>query len=152
MQPMLVNETILSAVSTLPSSIQLLKSMAQILTRPDIKALFGTHSRDPKHLVNCMVDIRELTSSVSNLSTRSWHPIGRSVQQPRGNQESSQASVAGRPEGIDRRTVRLIHKIVIRQYRSDERSRSLEPVRIVLNFCSTIFSLSRRLARLISMG
>ncbi|CAK9819447.1 ATP-binding cassette sub-family A member 13 [Anthophora plagiata] len=40
LQPMLNNETILSAISTLPNSIQLLKSMAQILTRPDIKALF----------------------------------------------------------------------------------------------------------------
>ncbi|CAL7936973.1 unnamed protein product [Xylocopa violacea] len=40
LQPMLGNETILSAVSTLPNSIQLLKSMAQILTRPEIKALF----------------------------------------------------------------------------------------------------------------
>ncbi|OAD61200.1 ATP-binding cassette sub-family A member 13 [Eufriesea mexicana] len=40
LQPMLGNETILSAVSTLPHSIQLLKSMAQILTRPEIKALF----------------------------------------------------------------------------------------------------------------
>ncbi|XP_035722982.1 uncharacterized protein LOC118441973 isoform X2 [Vespa mandarinia] len=40
MQPILSNETILSAVKTLPKSIQLLKSMAQILTRPEIKALF----------------------------------------------------------------------------------------------------------------
>nr|XP_012136751.1 PREDICTED: uncharacterized protein LOC100878441 isoform X3 [Megachile rotundata] len=40
LQPMLDNETVLSAVSTLPNSIQLLKSMAQILTRPEIKALF----------------------------------------------------------------------------------------------------------------
>ncbi|XP_033187616.2 lipid droplet defective isoform X1 [Bombus vancouverensis nearcticus] len=40
LQPMLGNETILSAISTLPNSIQLLKSMAQILTRPEIKALF----------------------------------------------------------------------------------------------------------------
>ncbi|XP_076284763.1 lipid droplet defective isoform X2 [Lasioglossum baleicum] len=39
-QPMLSNETVLSAVKTLPHSIQLLKSMAQILTKPEIKALF----------------------------------------------------------------------------------------------------------------
>lgn len=42
---MLGNKTILSAIDTLPNSIQLLKSMAQILTRPEIKALFGTHAR-----------------------------------------------------------------------------------------------------------
>lgn len=41
LQPMLNNKTIISAVETLPQSIQLLKSMAQILTRPEIKALFG---------------------------------------------------------------------------------------------------------------
>ncbi|KAF7403454.1 hypothetical protein HZH68_006248 [Vespula germanica] len=48
MQPILSNETILSAVKTLPKSIQLLKSMAQILTRPEIKALFdrGIHLGD----------------------------------------------------------------------------------------------------------
>ncbi|XP_014612694.1 PREDICTED: uncharacterized protein LOC106791527 isoform X1 [Polistes canadensis] len=40
MQPILNNETILSAVKTLPKSIQLLKSMAEILTRPEIKTLF----------------------------------------------------------------------------------------------------------------
>ncbi|XP_026675626.1 uncharacterized protein LOC108632621 isoform X2 [Ceratina calcarata] len=40
LQPMLGNETILSAIRTLPNSIQLLKSMAQILTKPEIKALF----------------------------------------------------------------------------------------------------------------
>nr|XP_033323682.1 uncharacterized protein LOC117218991 isoform X1 [Megalopta genalis]XP_033323683.1 uncharacterized protein LOC117218991 isoform X1 [Megalopta genalis]XP_033323684.1 uncharacterized protein LOC117218991 isoform X1 [Megalopta genalis] len=40
LQPMLNNDTILSAVRTLPNSIQLLKSMAQILTKPEIKALF----------------------------------------------------------------------------------------------------------------
>ncbi|XP_017788277.1 PREDICTED: uncharacterized protein LOC108570860 [Habropoda laboriosa] len=40
LQPMLNNGTILSAIGTLPNSIQLLKSMAQILTRPEIKALF----------------------------------------------------------------------------------------------------------------
>ncbi|XP_076548743.1 lipid droplet defective isoform X1 [Osmia lignaria lignaria] len=40
LQPMLGNETVLTAVRTLPNSIQLLKSMAQILTRPEIKALF----------------------------------------------------------------------------------------------------------------
>ncbi|KZC04437.1 ATP-binding cassette sub-family A member 13 [Dufourea novaeangliae] len=40
LQPMLNNQTILSAVKTLPHSIQLLKSMAQILTKPEIKALF----------------------------------------------------------------------------------------------------------------
>ncbi|KAK2584735.1 hypothetical protein KPH14_007066 [Odynerus spinipes] len=40
MQPMLKNETVLSAVKTLPKSIKLLKSMAEILTRPEIKALF----------------------------------------------------------------------------------------------------------------
>ncbi|KAG7198455.1 hypothetical protein KM043_005838 [Ampulex compressa] len=40
LQPMLGNETIISAVKTLPQSIQLLKSMAEILTRPEIKALF----------------------------------------------------------------------------------------------------------------
>lgn len=45
MQPILSNETILSAVKTLPKSIQLLKSMAQILTRPEIKALFGKYTR-----------------------------------------------------------------------------------------------------------
>lgn len=45
LQPMLGNKTILSAIDTLPNSIQLLKSMAQILTRPEIKALFGTHAR-----------------------------------------------------------------------------------------------------------
>lgn len=42
LQPMLTNKTIISAVETLPQSIQLLKSMAQILTKPEIKALFGT--------------------------------------------------------------------------------------------------------------
>ena len=41
LQPVLTNETILTAVKTLPKSIQLLKSMAQILTRPEIKKLFG---------------------------------------------------------------------------------------------------------------
>ncbi|KAL0111880.1 hypothetical protein PUN28_013230 [Cardiocondyla obscurior] len=40
LQPMLNNKTIISAVETLPQSIQLLKSMAQILTKPEIKALF----------------------------------------------------------------------------------------------------------------
>ncbi|XP_078047717.1 lipid droplet defective isoform X2 [Augochlora pura] len=40
LQPMLSNDTILSAVKALPNSIQLLKSMAQILTKPEIKALF----------------------------------------------------------------------------------------------------------------
>ncbi|XP_015191826.1 PREDICTED: uncharacterized protein LOC107074670 isoform X2 [Polistes dominula] len=40
MQPLLNNDTILSAVKTLPKSIQLLKSMAEILTRPEIKTLF----------------------------------------------------------------------------------------------------------------
>ncbi|XP_011684588.1 PREDICTED: uncharacterized protein LOC105447955 isoform X2 [Wasmannia auropunctata] len=40
LQPMLTNKTIISAVETLPQSIQLLKSMAQILTKPEIKALF----------------------------------------------------------------------------------------------------------------
>ncbi|KAL6258986.1 hypothetical protein P5V15_008908 [Pogonomyrmex californicus] len=40
LQPMLDNKTIISAVETLPQSIQLLKSMAQILTKPEIKALF----------------------------------------------------------------------------------------------------------------
>ncbi|XP_076176197.1 lipid droplet defective isoform X2 [Ptiloglossa arizonensis] len=40
LQPMLGNETILSAVRTMPNSIQFLKSMVQILTRPEIKALF----------------------------------------------------------------------------------------------------------------
>jgi len=38
---MLNNKTIISAVETLPQSIQLLKSMAEILTKPEIKALFG---------------------------------------------------------------------------------------------------------------
>lgn len=42
LQPMLSNKTIISAVETLPQSIQLLKSMAEILTKPEIKALFGT--------------------------------------------------------------------------------------------------------------
>lgn len=41
LQPMINNVTIISAVETLPQSIQLLKSMAEILTRPNIKALFG---------------------------------------------------------------------------------------------------------------
>lgn len=50
MQPMLANKTILSAIDTLPNSIQLLKSMAQILTRPEIKALFGT-SNDNSPLI-----------------------------------------------------------------------------------------------------
>ncbi|XP_011868082.1 PREDICTED: uncharacterized protein LOC105562133 isoform X2 [Vollenhovia emeryi] len=40
LQPMLSNKTIISAVETLPQSIQLLKSMAQILTKPEIKTLF----------------------------------------------------------------------------------------------------------------
>ncbi|XP_066598930.1 uncharacterized protein ldd isoform X2 [Prorops nasuta] len=40
LQPMLTNDTILSAIGTLPKSIQLLKSMAQILTKPEVKALF----------------------------------------------------------------------------------------------------------------
>ncbi|XP_032690190.1 uncharacterized protein LOC116853290 isoform X2 [Odontomachus brunneus] len=40
LQPMLNNMTIISAVETLPQSIQLLKSMAQILTKPEIKAFF----------------------------------------------------------------------------------------------------------------
>nr|XP_031839600.1 uncharacterized protein LOC116430078 isoform X2 [Nomia melanderi] len=39
-QRMFDNRTILSAVKTLPNSIQLLKSMAQILTKPENKALF----------------------------------------------------------------------------------------------------------------
>lgn len=42
LQPMLNNKTIISAVETLPQSIQLLKSMAQVLTKPEIKAIFGT--------------------------------------------------------------------------------------------------------------
>jgi hypothetical protein len=45
LQPMINNKTIVSAVETLPQSIQLLKSMAQILTKPEIKALFGTVTR-----------------------------------------------------------------------------------------------------------
>ncbi|KAG5315958.1 ABCAD protein, partial [Acromyrmex insinuator] len=40
LQPMLNNKTIISAVETLPQSIQLLKSMAQVLTKPEIKAIF----------------------------------------------------------------------------------------------------------------
>ncbi|XP_019697173.1 ATP-binding cassette sub-family A member 13 isoform X1 [Harpegnathos saltator] len=40
LQPMLNNMTIISAVETLPQSIQLLKSMAQILTKPEIKTFF----------------------------------------------------------------------------------------------------------------
>ncbi|XP_029170086.1 LOW QUALITY PROTEIN: uncharacterized protein LOC114939826 [Nylanderia fulva] len=40
LQPMLNNKTIISAVETLPQSIKLLKSMAEILTKPEIKALF----------------------------------------------------------------------------------------------------------------
>ncbi|XP_043289977.1 uncharacterized protein ldd isoform X2 [Venturia canescens] len=40
LQPVLGNETIITAVKTLPKSIQLLKSMAQILTKPEIKKLF----------------------------------------------------------------------------------------------------------------
>ncbi|XP_020291877.1 uncharacterized protein LOC109858741 isoform X2 [Pseudomyrmex gracilis] len=40
LQPIINNKTIISAVETLPQSIQLLKSMAQILTKPEIKALF----------------------------------------------------------------------------------------------------------------
>ncbi|XP_028048892.2 uncharacterized protein LOC105837746 isoform X2 [Monomorium pharaonis] len=40
LQPMLNNETVISAVETLPQSIKLLKSMAEILTKPEIKALF----------------------------------------------------------------------------------------------------------------
>lgn len=41
MQTMLTNDTVLSAVKTLPKSIKLLKSMAEILTKPEIKQLFG---------------------------------------------------------------------------------------------------------------
>lgn len=48
LQPMIRNKTIVSAVETLPQSIQLLKSMAQILTKPEIKAIFGMVSR--RHL------------------------------------------------------------------------------------------------------
>lgn len=45
LQPMLNNMTIISAVETLPQSIRLLKSMAQILTKPEIKAFFGEIAR-----------------------------------------------------------------------------------------------------------
>ena len=62
MQPMLGNETILSAISTLPNSIQLLKSMAQILTRPEIKSLFGTYARVARHLIYHLAE--EFTSSI----------------------------------------------------------------------------------------
>lgn len=41
LQTVLRNDTILSAVSFLPKGLQLLKSMAQILTQPEIKQLFG---------------------------------------------------------------------------------------------------------------
>ncbi|XP_072756384.1 uncharacterized protein Ldd isoform X2 [Anoplolepis gracilipes] len=40
LQPMLNNNTIISAAKTLPKGIKLLKSMAEILTKPEIKALF----------------------------------------------------------------------------------------------------------------
>lgn len=47
---------------------------------------------------------------------RSRRSTGRSVPQPKGNQEPSQASDAVRAGRIDRPTVRLVHKIDIRQY------------------------------------
>ena len=59
LQPMLGNQTILSAVRTLPKSIQLLKSMAQILTRPEIKALFDRGIR-LGDLFNNHEEIKEL--------------------------------------------------------------------------------------------
>lgn len=40
LQPILKNETILTAVKTLPQSVQFLKSMAEILTKPEIKKIF----------------------------------------------------------------------------------------------------------------
>ncbi|XP_053595540.1 uncharacterized protein LOC103571174 isoform X2 [Microplitis demolitor] len=40
LQPVLRNNTILEAVETLPQSVKFLKSMAEILTRPEIKKLF----------------------------------------------------------------------------------------------------------------
>lgn len=58
---MLGNETVLTAVRTLPNSIQLLKSMAQILTRPEIKALFGTHARSSSFTI---LAISELTPAI----------------------------------------------------------------------------------------
>lgn len=114
LQPMLANKTILSAIDTLPNSIQLLKSMAQILTRPEIKALFGTSNDNSPSI---FVQISPSLRCVSNLcDIRSRRSIGRSVPQPKGNQESSQASDAVREGGIDRSIVRLVHKIDIRQY------------------------------------
>lgn len=111
---MLANKTILSAIDTLPNSIQLLKSMAQILTRPEIKALFGTSNDNSPSI---FVQISPSLRCVSNLcDIRSRRSIGRSVPQPKGNQESSQASDAVREGGIDRSIVRFVHKIDIRQY------------------------------------
>ncbi|KAK0086066.1 hypothetical protein PV325_003922 [Microctonus aethiopoides] len=40
LQPVLKNETILNAVKTLPQSVQFVKSMAEILTKPEIKKIF----------------------------------------------------------------------------------------------------------------
>ncbi|KAH0550173.1 hypothetical protein KQX54_017854 [Cotesia glomerata] len=40
LQPVLRNKTILQAVETLPQSVKFVKSMAEILTRPEIKKLF----------------------------------------------------------------------------------------------------------------
>lgn len=50
---MLNNMTIISAVETLPQSIQLLKSMAQILTKPEIKAFFGKTAGQDIHVMLC---------------------------------------------------------------------------------------------------
>lgn len=117
LQPMLANKTILSAIDTLPNSIQLLKSMAQILTRPEIKALFGTsNDNSPSIFVQISPSLRGMLCVEFLCDVRSRRSIGRSVPQPKGNQESSQASDAVREGGIDRSIVRLVHKIDIRQY------------------------------------
>lgn len=55
LQPLLNNKTIISAVETLPQSIRLLKSMAQILTKPEIKALFGMFARDERNLTSNVI-------------------------------------------------------------------------------------------------
>lgn len=91
--------------------------MAQILTRPEIKALFGTsNDNSPSIFVQISPSLRGMLCVEFLCDVRSRRSIGRSVPQPKGNQESSQASDAVREGGIDRSIVRLVHKIDIRQY------------------------------------
>lgn len=69
---------------------------------------------------------------------RSRRSIGRSVPQPKGNQESSQASDAVREGRIDRSIVRFVHKIDIRQYNKIKLSR------IIYNSIDSLIELVRR--------